>query len=55
MNVSGRNLLDLSDYNRIGYDPEVQQVAQSFGHRNDLGVWAYPASRSVYFSVDLGF
>jgi outer membrane receptor protein involved in Fe transport len=55
MNVSGRNLLTWSHYNKIGYDPEVQQVARSLAAEMTWELWAYPSSRSVYFTLDVGF
>ena len=54
-NVSGRNLLTFSKYKKVGYDPEVQQVAQSLATEMTWELWAYPPNRSFYFSVDVGF
>jgi TonB-linked SusC/RagA family outer membrane protein len=55
LNVTGRNLITWSSYNKVGYDPEVQQVARSLAAEMTWELWAYPASRSFYFTVDLGF
>ena len=53
--MSGRNLITISDYNKVGYDPEVQQVARSLSAEMTWELWAYPASRSLFFTVDVGF
>jgi len=53
--VSGRNLLTWSHYNKVGYDPEVQQVARSLAAEMTWELWAYPSSRSMYLSLDVGF
>ncbi|MBI4501936.1 MAG: SusC/RagA family TonB-linked outer membrane protein [Gemmatimonadetes bacterium] len=55
LNVTGRNLMTWSEYKKVGYDPEVQQVARSLAVESTWELWAYPSSRSVYFTVDLGF
>lgn len=54
-NVTGRNLITWSPYNRIGYDPEVQQVSRSLAASMSWELWAYPAARSMYFTIDVGF
>jgi TonB-linked SusC/RagA family outer membrane protein len=55
LNVTGRNLYTWSKYLKIGYDPEVQQVARSLAAESTWELWAYPPSRSFYFTIDLGF
>ena len=55
LNVTGRNLYTWSKYLKVGYDPEVQQVARSLAAETTWELWAYPASRSFYFTIDLGF
>jgi TonB-dependent SusC/RagA subfamily outer membrane receptor len=55
LNVTGRNLYTWSNYLKVGYDPEVQQVARSLAAEMTWELWAYPPSRSFYFTVDLGF
>ncbi len=55
LSLSGRNLITWSKYKKVGYDPEVQQVARSLAVESTWELWAYPPSRSVYFTVDLGF
>lgn len=55
LSASGRNLLTWSHYSKIGYDPEVQQVARSLAASMTWELWAYPASRNFYFTVDVGF
>ena len=55
LNVTGRNLITWSPYNKVGYDPEVQQVARSLAAEMTWELWAYPSSRSFYFTVDVGF
>ena len=55
LSFSGRNLYTWSKYLKIGYDPEVQQVARSLAAETTWELWAYPASRSFYFTIDLGF
>ncbi len=55
LSVSGRNLITWSHYKKIGYDPEVQQVARSLAAESTWELWAYPPSRSVFFTLDLGF
>jgi len=54
-NVTGRNLYTWSKYLKVGYDPEVQQVARSLAAETTWELWAYPPSRSFYFTIDLGF
>ena len=55
LNVTGRNLKTWSKYLKVGYDPEVQQVARSLAAEMTWELWAYPPSRSYYFTIDLGF
>ena len=55
VNVTGRNLYTWSNYLKVGYDPEVQQVARSLAAEMTWELWAYPPSRSFYFTIDLGF
>ena len=55
LSVSGRNLLTFSPYTKVGYDPEVQQVHRSLAVEMSWELWAYPASRSAFFSIDVGF
>ena len=55
VNLTGRNLITWSPYNKIGYDPEVQQVSRSLAASMTWELWAYPAARSAYFTIDLGF
>ena len=51
----GRNLMTWSKYTKVGYDPEVQQVARSLAVESTWELWAYPSSRNFYFTVDVGF
>ncbi|MBI4421187.1 MAG: TonB-dependent receptor plug domain-containing protein [Gemmatimonadetes bacterium] len=53
LSLSGRNLLTLTDY--TGSDPEANQIARSAAEGIPWDFWAYPPSRSLWFSVDLGF
>jgi hypothetical protein len=55
LSASGRNLFTWSHYNKVGYDPEVQQVARSLAVSATWELWTYPANRSLYFTLDLGF
>ncbi|HEY5414051.1 MAG TPA: hypothetical protein VIK41_04460, partial [Gemmatimonadaceae bacterium] len=55
LHVTGRNLYTWSKYLKVGYDPEVQQVARSLAAETTWELWAYPPSRSFYFTIDLGF
>ncbi|MSR07064.1 MAG: SusC/RagA family TonB-linked outer membrane protein [Gemmatimonadetes bacterium] len=55
LSASGRNLITWSHYTKIGYDPEVQQVARSLAVEMTWELWAYPPSRSYFFTVDVGF
>jgi len=55
LNVTGRNLYTWSKYLKVGYDPEVQQVARSLAAETTWELWAYPTPRSYYFTIDLGF
>jgi TonB-linked SusC/RagA family outer membrane protein len=55
VSLSGRNLLVFSKYKKVGYDPEVQQVARSLAAETTWELWAYPPSRSLYLTIDLGF
>ncbi|MEP7345029.1 MAG: SusC/RagA family TonB-linked outer membrane protein [Gemmatimonadaceae bacterium] len=54
LSVNGRNLYTWSKYKKVGYDPEVQQVARSLAAEMSWELWAYPATRSFYFTIDLG-
>ena len=52
LSVSGRNMFTISDYS--GHDPEVS----NFGNQNiarQIDVAPFPPSRSIWFSLDLGF
>ncbi len=52
LGVSGRNLLTFSKYS--SYDPEVSNFGnRSIGH--SIEVTPFPASRSYYFNISLGF
>lgn len=51
LNLSARNLFIISGYN--GYDPEVNNGGNFVTRFVDLSPW--PPSRSLWFSVDLGF
>jgi hypothetical protein len=54
LSVSGRNLLDIKSYK--GSDPEARWVAEnSLSQALPQELWAYPPSRTFWFSVDLGF
>jgi TonB-linked SusC/RagA family outer membrane protein len=55
VNVTGRNLITWSKYDKVGYDPEVEQVARSLAAEMSWELWAYPPSRSFYFTIDVGF
>jgi TonB-linked SusC/RagA family outer membrane protein len=55
LNVTGRNLYTWSKYLKVGYDPEVQQVARSLAAEMTWELWTYPPSRSFFFTIDLGF
>jgi TonB-linked SusC/RagA family outer membrane protein len=55
LSVNGRNLYTWSKYKKVGYDPEVQQVARSLAAEMTWELWAYPSTRSIYFTIDLGF
>ena len=52
LSVSARNVFTISDYS--GHDPEVS----NFGNQNiarQIDVAPFPPSRSIWFSLDLGF
>jgi hypothetical protein len=51
--VSGRDLLTFTPY--YGGDPEVAEVHRSAAAAATRDLWVYPPSRSVWFSIDLGF
>lgn len=51
LSLSGRNLFIISGYN--GYDPEVNNGGNFVVRFVDLA--PYPPSRSIYFSVELGY
>jgi TonB-linked SusC/RagA family outer membrane protein len=51
VSLSGRNLFIISGYN--GYDPEVNNGGNFVARFVDLA--PYPPSRSIYFSVELGY
>jgi len=54
VSVSGRNLLTLTGYR--GVDQESRWVAeQNTSQRLGQELWAYPPSRTFWFSVDVGF
>jgi TonB-linked SusC/RagA family outer membrane protein len=55
LNVTGRNLITWSKYLNVGYDPEVEQVARSLAAEMSWELWAYPPSRSFFFTIDVGF
>lgn len=52
LELSGRNLLTFSDYR--GLDPEVSNFGNQAIARN-IDVAPYPPSRSIFFTVDVGF
>jgi hypothetical protein len=51
VSLSGRNLWIISGYN--GYDPEVNNGGNFVARFVDLA--PYPPSRSIFFSVELGY
>jgi hypothetical protein len=54
MSLSGRNLLTVTGYR--GVDQESRWVAeQNTSQRLGQELWAYPPSRTFWFSVDVGF
>ncbi len=53
LNLSGRNLVTMTDY--TGMDPEWEQVPGSIAAARSWEIWAYPPSRSFWFSIDVGF
>ncbi len=53
LQLSGHNLYTWTPY-PTG-DPEVQQEANSLAYSVPWDLWAYPSSRSVWLSVDVGF
>ena len=55
VSASGRNLITWSHYTKVGYDPEVQQVARSLAVEMTWELWPYPPSRQFFFTVDVGF
>ncbi len=52
LNLSGRNLIRITKY--LGMDPEVSNFGNQAITRN-IDVAPFPASRSFFFSIDLGF
>jgi TonB-linked SusC/RagA family outer membrane protein len=54
INLSVRNLITWTNYDSTG-DPEVNQVSKSAAGGIPWDLWAYPPSRTFWFSVDLGF
>jgi TonB-linked SusC/RagA family outer membrane protein len=52
VSLSGRNLISFQKYS--GLDPEVANVG-SASIRNNLDVGPYPPSRSIFFSIAVGF
>jgi hypothetical protein len=50
--VSGRNLFSFQKY--PGLDPEVANIGAA-AIRNNLDVAPYPPSRSIFFSIGVGF
>lgn len=52
LNVSARNLFSFQKYS--GLDPEVANIG-SAAIRNNLDVGPYPPSRSIFFSIAVGF
>ena len=52
LSLSGRNLLRFTGYR--GLDPEVSNFGNQAIVRN-IDVAPFPPSRSVFFSIDLGF
>ena len=53
LSLSGRDLLTFTPY-PTG-DPEVNQVPGTLGAGVPWDLWAYPPSRSFWFSLDVGF
>jgi len=53
LSVQGRNLLTITPYR--GTDPEVNSIVESAAFEEPWELWAYPPSRSLWFSVDVGF
>lgn len=53
LSLSGRDLLLFTPYHTG--DPEVNQIARSSARAVPWDIWAYPPSRSFWFSVDVGF
>lgn len=54
LSLSGRNLLTFTSYQSTG-DPENNQIARSASAGVPWDIWAYPPSRTYWFSVDVGF
>ncbi len=52
LSLSARDLLLFTPYHTG--DPEVNQIARSSARAVPWDIWAYPPSRSFWFSVDLG-
>ncbi|HEX9892269.1 MAG TPA: TonB-dependent receptor, partial [Gemmatimonadales bacterium] len=52
LNLSGRNLFSFQKYD--GLDPEVANIG-SAAIRNNLDISPYPPSRSIFFSIGVGF
>ena len=51
--VSGRNLLTVTPYHSTA-DPEANQIARSAAQGLPWDIWAYPPSRSFFFTLHLG-
>lgn len=51
--LSGRNLLTWTPYHSTA-DPEANQIGRSASQGVPWDIWAYPASRSFYFTVNVG-
>jgi TonB-linked SusC/RagA family outer membrane protein len=52
LELSGRNLLTFTPYHSTA-DPEANQIARSAAQGVPWDIWAYPPSRSFYFTVNL--
>jgi hypothetical protein len=53
LGVSGRNLMTWTPYHSTA-DPEANQIARSASQGVPWDIWAYPASRSFYFTISAG-
>jgi TonB-linked SusC/RagA family outer membrane protein len=51
--LSGRNLLTITPYHSTA-DPEANQIARSAAQGLPWDIWAYPPSRSFFFTLHLG-